>query len=181
MTIRHLPMRRRAAGVTLIEVLVAVLVLSIGLLGYAALLAFSLKANQSANFRTQATVLAYEALDMIRANRVNAQFYRRDWNWSAPTATGPGAEQAINDIMAWVQRVGPLPGEPPRPGQLPGGQARIQLLAAPIFPPVGTGPAPPPPPAADRGVVIVSIRWQDARWEANAADQRTEFQVRSRL
>lgn len=171
MTIRHSPMRRRAAGVTLIEVLVAVLVLSIGLLGYAALLAFSLKANQSANFRTQATVLAYEALDMIRANRVNAQFYRRDWNWSAPTATGPGAGQAIADITGWTQRLAILPG----------GQGRIELLAAPIFPPVGTGPAPPPPPAADRGVVVVSVRWQDARWEANAADQRTEFQVRSRL
>jgi type IV pilus assembly protein PilV len=159
------------AGVTLIEVLVAVLVLSVGLLGYAALLAFSLKANQSANFRTQATVLAYEALDMIRANRVNAQFYRRDWNWSPPTATGPGAGQAINDITAWTTRV----------GQLPGGQARIQLLAAPIFPPVGTGPPPPNPTDADRGVVIVSVRWQDARWEATAANQRTEFQVRSRL
>lgn len=171
MNVRHVSMRRRVSGVTLIEVLVAVLVLSLGLLGYAALLAFSLKANQSANFRTQATVMAYEVLDMIRANRVNAQFYRRDWNWSAPTATGPGAAQAIADITAWTQRLAVLPG----------GQGRIQLLAAPIFPPVGTGPAPPTPPAADRGVVVVTIRWQDARWEANAADQRTEFQVRSRL
>jgi type IV pilus assembly protein PilV len=171
MKLRHVPMRQRISGVTLIEVLVAVLVLSLGLLGYAALLAFSLKANQSANFRTQATVLAYEVLDMIRANRVNAQFYRRDWNWSAPTATGPGAAQAIADITAWTQRLAILPG----------GQGRIELLAAPIFPPVGTGPAPPPPSAADRGVVVVTIRWQDARWEANAADQRTEFQVRTRL
>jgi type IV pilus assembly protein PilV len=171
MKLRHVPMRQRISGVTLIEVLVAVLVLSLGLLGYAALLAFSLKANQSANFRTQATVLAYEVLDMMRANRVNAQFYRRDWNWSAPTATGPGAEQAIADITAWTQRLAILPG----------GQGRIELLAAPIFPPVGTGPAPPPPSAADRGVVVVTIRWQDARWEANSADQRTEFQVRTRL
>ncbi len=163
---------RSIAGVTLIEVLVAVLVLSLGLLGYAALLAFSLKANQSANFRTQATVLASEALDMIRANRINAQFYRRDWNWSPPSATGPGAAQAIADITAWTQRVATT---------LPGGQGRIELLAAPIFPPVGTGPAPPPPAAADRGVVIVTIRWQDARWEASAADQRTEFRTRSRL
>lgn len=171
MNVRHVSMRRRVSGVTLIEVLVAVLVLSLGLLGYAALLAFSLKANQSANFRTQATVMAYEVLDMIRANRVNAQFYRRDWNWSAPTATGPGAAQAIADITAWTQRLAVLPG----------GQGRIELLAAPIFPPVGTGPAPPTPPAADRGVVVVTMRWQDARWEANAADQRTEFQVRTRL
>lgn len=172
MNVPRTPKRRHSAGVTLIEVLVAVLVLSLGLLGYAALLAFSLKANQSANFRTQATVIAYEALDMIRANRVNAQFYRRDWNWSAPTATGPGAAQAIADIREWSEQ---------RLAILPGGQGRIELLAAPIFPPVGTGPAPPTPTAADRGVVVVSVRWQDARWEANAADQRTEFQVRSRL
>jgi type IV pilus assembly protein PilV len=171
MSHRRFQVPPRATGVTLIEVLVAVLVLSLGLLGYAALLAFSLKANQSANFRTQATVLAYEALDMIRANRVNAQFYRRDWNWTAPTATGPGAEQAIADITAWTQRLATLPG----------GQGRIELLAAPIFPPAGTGPAPPPPAAADRGVVVVRVRWQDARWEANADAQRTEFVLRSRL
>jgi len=56
-------------GVSLIEVLVAVLVLSIGLLGVAALQGFSLQAGQSAYHRTQATNVAYEVADFTRLNR----------------------------------------------------------------------------------------------------------------
>lgn len=65
----HSMNRRRMSGVTLIEVLVAVLVLSIGLLGLAALQGASLQAGQSAYFRTQATNLAYEVADFARVNR----------------------------------------------------------------------------------------------------------------
>lgn len=62
----------KSRGVTLIEVLVAVLVLSIGLLGLAALQGFSLQAGQSAYHRTQATNLAYEIADFTRLNRSRA-------------------------------------------------------------------------------------------------------------
>ncbi|NOS87695.1 MAG: type IV pilus modification protein PilV [Methylococcaceae bacterium] len=60
-------------GFTLIEVLVAMVVLSIGLLGLAGLQATSLKSNQSAYHRSQATQLAYEMADRMRANRVYAK------------------------------------------------------------------------------------------------------------
>jgi type IV pilus assembly protein PilV len=56
-------------GVTLIEVLITVLVLSVGLLGVAALNAFSLQAGQSSLQRTQASIIAGETLDWLRANR----------------------------------------------------------------------------------------------------------------
>lgn len=56
-------------GMSLIEILVAVLVLSIGLLGLAALQGFSLQAGQGAYHRTQATNLAYEIADFTRLNR----------------------------------------------------------------------------------------------------------------
>jgi type IV pilus assembly protein PilV len=46
-------------GFTLVEVLVTLLVLSIGLLGIAKLLLVSSRANDSAYMRTQATALAY--------------------------------------------------------------------------------------------------------------------------
>lgn len=62
----------KSRGVTLIEVLVAVLVLSIGLLGLAALQGFSLQAGQSAYHRTQATNLAYEIAEFARLNRSEA-------------------------------------------------------------------------------------------------------------
>jgi len=60
---------RRQAGTTLIEVLVTILVLSVGLLGLAALQGLSLQAGQSAYYRTQATNLAYEVADFARVNR----------------------------------------------------------------------------------------------------------------
>ncbi|MEM9532329.1 MAG: type IV pilus modification protein PilV [Pseudomonadota bacterium] len=60
---------RGQRGTTLIEVLVAVLVLSFGLLGLAGLQGISLRSSGNAFMRTQATNLAYEILDQVRANR----------------------------------------------------------------------------------------------------------------
>ena len=56
-------------GFTLIEVLIAIVVLAIGLLGLAGLQASSLKNNTSAYTRSQAQLLAYDMLDRLRANR----------------------------------------------------------------------------------------------------------------
>lgn len=63
---------RRNRGVSLIEVLVTVFILSVGLLGLAGMHFQGLKNNQSAYFRSQATILAYTVLDTMRANRANA-------------------------------------------------------------------------------------------------------------
>lgn len=57
-------------GTTLIEVLVAVLILSVGLLGVAALQAVSLTNNNNSYLRAQATGYTYEYLDRIRASRL---------------------------------------------------------------------------------------------------------------
>lgn len=59
----------RQRGVTLIEILVTLIVLSVGLLGLAALQSFSLQAGQVSLLRTQATNFAYEVADHARANR----------------------------------------------------------------------------------------------------------------
>ncbi|MEN1728184.1 MAG: type IV pilus modification protein PilV [Pseudomonadota bacterium] len=61
----------RQLGVSMIEILVTLLVLSIGLLGLAALQGFTLQANQGAYHRTQAVNTAYEVADFMRANRGN--------------------------------------------------------------------------------------------------------------
>lgn len=55
-------------GFTLIEVLIAMLVLAVGLLGLAALQASSLRNAQSAYNRSIATELAYDMVDRMRAN-----------------------------------------------------------------------------------------------------------------
>lgn len=66
-------MFKKSDGMSLIEILIAVLVLSIGVLGLAALQGFSLQSNQNAYYRTQATNIAYEVADFIRADHGNAQ------------------------------------------------------------------------------------------------------------
>lgn len=55
-------------GFSLVEVLVALMVLSIGLLGLAALQTTSMKFNTDSYFRTQATYFVYDIIDRMRAN-----------------------------------------------------------------------------------------------------------------
>lgn len=55
-------------GFTLLEVLIALFVFSIGLLGLAGLMVVSVKTNNSAYLRTQATYLAQSLADHMRAN-----------------------------------------------------------------------------------------------------------------
>lgn len=58
----------RERGVTLIEVMVAVFITAIGLLGAAALQLNALKYTDSARTTSHATFIAYDILDRIRAN-----------------------------------------------------------------------------------------------------------------
>ena len=61
--------RRRQRGVSMIEVLVTVVVLAIGLVGLGAMQLIGMQSNQGAYYRTQATFVAYELLDNLRAER----------------------------------------------------------------------------------------------------------------
>lgn len=67
--------RHAQRGFSMIEVLIALVVLAIGLLGFALLQTMNLRYTQSANYRTQATNLAYDLLDQMRANRLYAAQY----------------------------------------------------------------------------------------------------------
>lgn len=101
--------RKSQSGVTLIEVLVAVLVLSVGLLGVASLQMYGLRYNQSAYLRSQAAVLAYDIVDRMRANTngVSAGYYDSVNTASLPAdpnciKTGCTNQQLANhDIREW--------------------------------------------------------------------------------
>ncbi len=58
----------RTRGFTLIEVLIALLILAIGLLGMVSLMMSSLQSNQSAYQRGQASMIAYDMADRLRLN-----------------------------------------------------------------------------------------------------------------
>lgn len=96
------------AGFTLIEVLIAMLVLAVGLLGLAGLQAANLKNNQSAYNRSQATQLAYDLADRMRANIAGKSSYTAILPSSATakanclTTTGCSpADLAQNDLFEW--------------------------------------------------------------------------------
>lgn len=71
-TAAHSRQARAQRGYTLLEVLVALVVLSIGLLGIGKLMIVASRSNDSAYLRSQATSLAYGMFDAMRSNRLTA-------------------------------------------------------------------------------------------------------------
>jgi type IV pilus assembly protein PilV len=94
------------AGVGLIEVLVALLVLSIGFLGVAALEAFSLSTNNSAMARSMATINSYSVLDAMRADILNAQNGAYNTTVSANSCPATGATLASQQLNQWCGSLG---------------------------------------------------------------------------
>jgi type IV pilus assembly protein PilV len=95
-------------GFTLIEVLVALLIVAVGLLSIAALQLQGLKFNHEAYLRTQISMLAYEIADSMRLNRANAADYVDNYTvtTAAPAGCVPGnAGDAANDLACWRQQV----------------------------------------------------------------------------
>lgn len=69
-----MPLIPRVRGFSMVELLVAVLVMGIGVLGITGLQVVSLQNNRAALMRSEATQLAYDMLDRIRANPVGAAY-----------------------------------------------------------------------------------------------------------
>jgi len=102
MTVFKKSRKHRARGFTLIEALVALVVLSIGLLGVAALQLTSLRSNHSSAMRSQATFLAYDIIDRMRANREAAVA----GDYDIALGTDSDADTlAGDDLDAWKQNI----------------------------------------------------------------------------
>lgn len=156
---RAVPTRRhhRDSGFTLIESLIALLVLSIGLLGVAAMQLSSLQANNGAFQRTQATFLAQDIADRMRANRRAALDGDYDMEYG-DAAPGAPATVAENDIALWKARLAAtLPaGASGEDEDAPDAQIVTNAAAA---------------------TVTITIRWDDSRGQ----DDALEFAMRTRL
>lgn len=97
------PSYRRPHGFTLIEVLVAVLVLSIGLLGIAGLQLKSLRDSQDAYLRSQVSILATDIGERMRANREEARAGQYDIDLTdSPTSSSTVSGR---DVKAWRDRL----------------------------------------------------------------------------
>jgi len=103
----------RMRGATMIEVLVAFLLLSFGILGLSGMQINALKNNQSALQRSQASMLAYFLMDAMRANREAAM--NGDYNLGSINTAGgtheticsapTGNTLANNDHTRWFKAV----------------------------------------------------------------------------
>lgn len=90
--------RRHMQGMSLIEVLVSVVVLSIGLLGVAAMQSVALRGGQSSLESSQAVIQTSAIIEAMRANRIEANAY----NGGMICAIPAGGTLAQNDIRAWI-------------------------------------------------------------------------------
>lgn len=103
---------QRFKGFTLLEVIIALVIMSVGLLGMAGLQMRGLKSNQVAYQRSQATILAYDMADRLRANKtaINQKTLTSDITYSINSAcmTPDGCsslDMLKNDIALWKQRL----------------------------------------------------------------------------
>ena len=99
----------RQSGFTLVEVLVALVVMAVGMLGIAGLYVEGLRAGRTAIYRTTAVTLAADMADRIRANPGAAASYAGTGPGSAGFAcvNGPAdcsaTEMAQDDWFRWLQ------------------------------------------------------------------------------
>lgn len=100
---------RAQRGASLLEVLIAVLILAVGMLGMAALQAITLKNTGSAAQRSSAVIQSYAILDLMRANRdaARAGQYNQGWLCAAPG----GGNRVSNDIGQWIGQLKGAMGE----------------------------------------------------------------------
>lgn len=157
---------RAGAGFTLIEVLAAIVILGIGLLGIGKLMLFSVRANNSAYLRTQATNYAYEMLDLMRANVAFAEQNAYDSPFGV--VGNPGscyavlcapAQMALFDVYQWKTAMA---------AALPGGDGNVVTAQVPV---PGSG-----------GVLVtatITVRYDDATAQAtfNAANPNAPMQI----
>lgn len=153
-------------GFTLIEILVAALVLAIGILGMTTMMLSSLKSDQSAYYRSLASAYAYDMADRIRKNqdwaRDNPGYDAINTNNDAPglptcVTDAQGCDKATLvdlDIREWTSNF-----------------KDVQSLGATFRPSLPNGNG-----TVDRGldnVFTITVSWNEVDWDENDLSQRT--------
>jgi type IV pilus assembly protein PilV len=132
----------------MLEALITLLIVSLGLLGIAGIIANSLKVNQGAQARSQASWLANDIIDRMRANRTTAET-----NLAAYTLGSCGAVPGVDaiataDLTEWCAAVA---------AALPTGTGTVALAAS---------------------KVTVTVQWDDSRAAGGSASEQFVVETR---
>jgi len=134
--------RHHQKGTSLIEILVTILIVSFGLLGVAGVVGNGLKGAHGSQARSQATTLAADIIDRMRANRTDAESdpggagspYNLALADATPAQTIP-PKVALQDLIDWRTALA---------ATLPEGTGSVDVDSA-------------------TKKVIVTVQWKDSR------------------
>lgn len=146
---------KRQKGASMLEVLVTLVIVSFGLLGIAGIIINSLKSSHSSYARSQATLLANDMIERMRANRIAAE------------AAGMPYNLALNDAMPVF--------EPPAIPTVPQADLIEWRTALANTLPSGTGSV--NLNAATR-IARIIVQWNNSRVEGGVANQQIIVETR---
>lgn len=146
-------------GFTLLEVLIALLIFSLGMLGLAGLMVVSVKTNQSAFLRTQASFIAQAMANRIRVNLGHVLDYNGTYigaGGADPCAAGVSCSNTDivdRDIWQFREQISTF---------LPNPTATIDCVGASLGAPANAASAP------FNGLCTMSILWSEATLERDS-------------
>lgn len=144
----------RQDGFSLLEVLVAIVVLALGLLGLAGLQITSLQGGHGAYLRAQAALLAYDMGDRIRANQADIDGYAHASGAAPACVDEPSTAGSVaeDDLADWLNSLACL---------LPGGNGSVAIDLS-----------------GDTDIVTISIVWADRQGDDDSLTDGTfEFRI----
>jgi len=149
-------------GSSLIEVLVTLVIMAVGLLGLASMQMISIKNLNNSQFRSLATIYAYDMAERMRANRIGVELNSYD-DLDTIGATDPNctscstSEIAQLDEFQWAERI----TQDVISGGLPAGNGTVKV---------------------NSGVYDIKIQWQEQQRDSNGGVvETTEFTLTVQL
>ena len=138
---------QKQTGFSMVETLVALFVLAVGILGLSSLHATSMRGGSSSYYRSQAVMIAYDAMDRMRSNRTVALAGSYNIAIGDSPPAGDGNPPLVDDDLAeWFNTHVAL---------LPAGDAIINCT--------------------NTGICTVTVQWDDSRADTNLAALQFSF------
>ncbi len=170
-------LHQRQAGFTLLEVLIAIFVFSIGLLGVASMMSVAIRNNHNGYLRTQANFLINSMIDRMHVNQVGLWANNYDGivasggpmpvgglGCDSLSSTCDASQLAARDAAAWSVSIGQL--------LPPGARGKIQCNTPPMPFLITAGNNWVPVPSYT-GTCTVTIAWNENNEQGSQAQTAT--------